>query len=257
MSFKFKHSVYLFFLCILYLHSAAYGAENKETAIVSYATNRPLIYPENQQIKGLYSDVLRVVFEQHLGVKLQFQNRPWKRAQTDVKMGRSDIIVTVPTEERLRYVVASSMPIYQLKRRLYTYPNHPQLPEIMTIENIDDVVKARLKMAAVIGDGWFKEKLLSRGVDANLVPDPRHSFRLLADGRVDLVITSPSVYKNATRLNRNASRILDTHVDLESLAAHILIGKRSRYVARMPEINRILENMYESGQLQAIYNRYN
>ncbi|UTW58174.1 transporter substrate-binding domain-containing protein [Kordiimonas sp. SCSIO 12603] len=254
---KFKHSVCFFLLCVLFLSNAISGLETEKSLTVSYATNKPLIYPENQRAQGVYAEVLRAVFEDELGIQLKFENRPWKRAQIDVKMGRADIIVTVPTTERLRYVVPSVLPVYQLQRRLYTYPGHPRLDEILTMRSVQDVIDARLKMAAVIGDGWFKEKLLSRGVDANLVPDPRNSFRLLSDRRTDLVITAPSVYKNVMVTEAIEKDIFDTGVNLESISAHILMGKRSPYISLMPEVDHIISEMRRSGQLEAIYKKYN
>ncbi len=228
----------------------------KDTVTVSYAYNKPLIYQVGNHGTGVYPDILYEIFSVELGLQLDFQERPWKRAQTDIKMGRSDVIVTVPTSERLRYVLASRDPIYYLERKLYTYQGHTKLKEIQAIKTIADIIDLNLSMAAIIGDGWYKENLLNKGVATRLVPDPRNSFRILADKRVDAIITSPSTAENVLRHEGVTEKIVDTGISFRSAAAHILVSKKSKYAHRMNEIDQAIAKIIKDGRYSKILAKY-
>ncbi|WP_354624974.1 hypothetical protein [Psychromonas sp. MME2] len=70
---------------------------------IEYATSDENWFPfryikEGDNInRGIFPEMLTLLFEQELGLALNYKLLPWKRAQLEVEIGHSDFILTIPT----------------------------------------------------------------------------------------------------------------------------------------------------------------
>jgi polar amino acid transport system substrate-binding protein len=130
--------------------------------------------------KGLFIDILEEVMVKELGMKVVLLQSPWKRAQENVKDGTADIIVSVPTQDRLTYAFRSEEPILKMYLSVYTYTGHPKLEKIRKIQTPNDIIALNLISVTNQGNGWHKENIDAFGVKMFYVPNEENRGQFLA-----------------------------------------------------------------------------
>jgi ABC-type amino acid transport substrate-binding protein len=73
----------------------------------------PYSYSVDERAVGLFPDLVQLVFSFIPDYTTQSVAVPWSRAQYDVRMGRSDGLLTYPSKEREEYVVFSAKPLFE------------------------------------------------------------------------------------------------------------------------------------------------
>ena len=205
---------------------------------------------------GLYIDILNEIFTKQLQKKFGCSYVPWKRAQKEVKNGNADFLITIPTKERLQYAVPSDAPVFQLYLNIFTYKNHPKLAAIKKIKTAEDILKLGLIPVSNLGNGWQKENIDSHGIKTNYVNKNDNILQFLAAKRADIVIDAviPTVY-SIKKLGLE-SKIELTKARFGPLNFHILLGKKSRYLGLLPEINKAVDKLIQDGTLERLNEKY-
>lgn len=248
--------VFLIFCCNTTL---VISAEQDNENVISLAASSwpPYIYKDKSgNGKGLHIDILRELFETEMGLSLEYKELPWKRAQLNVQYGQADVLLTVPTEERLTYAVKSEQAVYELYLYAYTYKDHPRLNEINAITSGLDVKKLELLPVTNRGNSWHKLNIDSFGVKTYYVNEEENAFRVLAHRRAD--ITIEPLYAGSYLINKFglSSKIVPTKARFGPLLFHLLLSKKSKYFKKMDQINQALNRLKTSGRLQEILNKY-
>lgn len=235
------------------------AAEKNNATIVSLAASSwaPYIYKDkNGKANGLYIDILTEIFETEMGLSLEYKELPWKRAQMNVKYGQADLLVTVPTKERLEYTVQSDLPVMELFLYVYTYTGHPKLSEINTIKSGLDVKKLGLVPVTNRGNSWHQMNIDSFGVNTYYVTEEENAFMVLAHRRAD--ITIEPIYAGSYLINNLglSSKIVPTKARFGPILFHLLLSRKSKHHKKMDQINQVTERLKTSGRLQEILNKY-
>lgn len=250
---RFACFVFVFLTCF----PAAARPEGLQEVKVAFAVSPGIVFfGKNSTVEGLYVDVLKQVFETELGMKVTMVERPWKRAQNDVRLGRADIMITVPTPDRLAYTHVVEPAVHVLQRSLFTSHNHSRLKEISHVSTIADIAKLGLKMTTNIGDGWHKKMVAGTTIETLYVPDLTHSFLLVSDGRADLVVASRATAKNIMDTRGLQGMLVETTGKIPEAQAHILVSKQSPLAADIDKINAAVETLVADGRLEQIRLRY-
>jgi len=255
-----KVQVICFFTLSLCCITAQVDAADKNSAnVVSIAASSwpPYIYNDkNGSAKGLYIDILSEIFEKKMGLYLEYKELPWKRAQIHVQHGQADLLLTVSTEERLKYTESSRLPVFELYLYAYTYSGHPRIKEINSITSGLDIKKFGLLPVTNLGNSWHKLNIDNLGVMTYYVKEEENAFKVLAHRRAD--ITIEPLYAGNYMINKLnlSSKIVPTKARFGPIFFHLLLSKKSEHIKKMNQINEALERLKSSGRLQEILNKY-
>ncbi len=205
---------------------------------------------------GLYIDILREIFTKQLQKKFSCSYVPWKRAQKKVANGDADFLITIPTKKRLQYSVPSDAPIFRLYLNIFTYKNHPKLAAIEKIKTAEDILRLGLIPVSNLGNGWQKENIDSHGIQTNYVSKNDNILQFLAAKRADIVIDAviPTIY-SIKKLGLGSEIVL-TKARFGPLNFHILIGKKSKYLGLLPQINKSIDKLIQDGTLERLNEKY-
>lgn len=206
--------------------------------------------------QGLFVDLITRLFDEELGIVIERYPLPWKRAQDAVKAGDADFMITIPTPERLEYVVATDLPLYRMNLHLYTYADHPKRDAIAQIQTVEDIKRLDLELAAHIGDGWYKTNVASKGVRSHYLSVDEDLVRFVgakrADGMIDILLPT----NRKIREGKLQSKVVLTDIKFGPIDFYVLIGKKSPLIERIDDINAVMQRMIDDGFVDAIEAKY-
>jgi polar amino acid transport system substrate-binding protein len=206
--------------------------------------------------KGLFVEIVEEIFAEELGYRVVIEQYPWKRAQQNVKEGIADIMVSVPTAERLEYALKSDRPIYRMYLNVYTYAGHPKLAKIGKIKTVQDINALKLKPVTNLGNGWHKENIEDAGVTTFYVPNDENLVQFLALRRADIMIDAPLFMNHLIKQHNLESKIVKTDVLFGPVNFHLLVSKNSRFAQLMPTIDKTINGLEQKGRLEQIASKY-
>ena len=209
------------------------------------------------RLRGVWIDMLHLLFEKELGWRVRTVRRPWPRAQSEVRSGQTDFLITASTSARRRYALATAAPFFQLRLHLYTYAGHPRIEAIEKIRNVEDVKRLGLTLVSNQGNGWHREHMEERGVKTIYVMGDEQMVRFLALKRADgMVDVAPTMNHLIDRLGLR-SRLVETDATFGPIDFYIMVGKKSPFSVKMAEINAALGRLRANGTLARIWEKYN
>lgn len=254
---------FLFIIAALFfIYPAISQSAQGNPSTVTYAIGPPSIplyelEPDNENgWKGLFIEIVDEIFTKELGYKLVVEQYPWKRAQQNVKEGKADITVSVPTAERLEYAFKSDKPILKMYLNVYTYAGHPKLKEIKEIKTVQDIIALKLKPVTNLGNGWHKENIEDEGVTTLYVPGDESLVQFLALKRADIMIDAPLFMNHLINEYKLGSKIVRTDVLFGPINFHLLVSKNSRYAELMPKIDKAIDKLALNGMLEQMSSKY-
>lgn len=243
---------YLLILCTMVLSIHA-----SDTISYTFSSWPPVTsLDENDSAWGIYPDLVRELFEKRLDIPTKAVQLPWKRAQLSVEIGTVDFIITVPTEERLKYAEASDSAFYKLFLHVFTYKDHPKLAQMQEITSAKDIYNLGLTPVTNLGNGWHKKNIDSYGIETKYVPAETNAVAFLSMKRADLTIESlePMIYE--LKKKPAGERLVDTGAKFGPIKMHLLLSKESSFINRLPEINATFAEMLKDGTVEKILKKY-
>ncbi|TWI65778.1 polar amino acid transport system substrate-binding protein [Desulfobotulus alkaliphilus] len=242
-------------LCLLALFLVAgFGTATAQTLKMVYFDNfAPFSWKdESGAMRGILIDVVDEVAGKQMGIPLSHEGFPWARAQDRVRGGQADAFITVPTPERRGYTEISEETVISSRMTLFTRNGHENIDALKQIQSIPDL--KGFILLDYIGNGWAERNL--KDYDRQLSPRPENVFQMLAAGRGDLFITD-SVVGGFTILNMGLrDQIIEIPNILDEVPFSLCIGKKSPFTKILPEFDKKLSQLRESGKLEEIYNQY-
>ncbi len=144
----------------------------------------PFINPKAQDL-GPHSLIVKEVF-QDLKWKFEPKFFPWKRVQKMIQNNEATFSYSwFKNKERENDFVYSSEPIEEIP--IYIYFNKLKLTDLNRKPDLGDFKNYR---SSVIAGYWQEEVFKKEGIKYIVTPTLESNFALLADGRVDFVISS-------------------------------------------------------------------
>ncbi len=254
-----KISFCLFLVILAFFASGRATAEARSQTNISFVFGRwvPLDYMDDSgRGCGLLVDIAREVFEKELGLRLVCITRPWKRAQLEVKNGASDFMVTVSTETRKAYAIASQQPFCSLSLNVYTYSGHRQMEAIHKIRSARDIKKLKLRPVSNLGNGWQKDNIDAAGIYTHYVGTDENVLLVLASKRADIMIDALIPTNYLIRKMGLGKSIVLTGSRFSQVDLHLLLSRKSRFSSWMPQIDDAFENVRKKGRIAAIVSGY-
>jgi len=245
----------LLYSCLLF----ALPAHAAEPLKLSYTASdwKPFSYLDDAGVpKGIYNDMILKIFEKELGIKVSFIQAPWKRAQYLVETGKADFFITVKTEKRLEYTIATEQPLLQLYLHIFTYKDHSQLAEIQKITSGNDIKRLNLIPVTNIGNLWHKKNIDGYGVKTHYVEEEENAFQIVASRRAD--ITIEPIYAGAHLIKELglADKVVVTDARFGPINMHLMFGRKSPHLHLLPKINEAIDRLKEDGTFEKILGNY-
>ncbi|WP_321992547.1 transporter substrate-binding domain-containing protein [Marispirochaeta aestuarii] len=211
---------------------------------------------ETGQPAGFFVDIIREAVENRLGLDLRISVFPWVRCQALVRQGEADLMTTIPTPGRLEYADLVNVPIWIKQYRLYTYRDHPRVPEMHGIRSLEEIRKARFTVISYIGNNWAKTNLEDIGVPVLDATSVEGMYRMLIARRGDIIVDDPILVRDSLNAAGLENRIVLTEGLVESSTFYPMISKQSDLSARTEEFADALQAMWEDGSIESIMDRY-
>lgn len=245
-------------LCIITLLLSLSMPASAQDTVKWVFTNYPPanFQTEDGHFQGFFHDIVMEVFDQGLGIHVDIAVYPWKRCQSMVKEGAADILVTIPTAERLEYAVTHSRPVWTKRRILYTYQDHPRIQDIQRINGLDDIHRGGYKVISYLGNGWMEKEVQGIGIPVTYATTVDGMYRMLAAKRGDLIIEEKSLAAPRITAKDLSERIVETRGVGSESGFHILISKKSPAAGLISRIDREVESMRSRGRLDQIFAVY-
>jgi polar amino acid transport system substrate-binding protein len=245
-------------LCIITLLLSLSMPVSGQDAVKWVFTNYPPanFQTEDGHFKGFLHDIVIEVFDQGLGIHVDIAVYPWKRCQSMVKEGAADIMVTIPTPERLKYAVTHNRPVWTKRRILYTYRDHPRSHDIQLLNGLDAVRSGGYRVISYLGNGWVEKEVQGLGITVAYATTVDGMYRMLAAKRGDLIIEEKSLAAPRITEQGLSEAIVETSGVGSESGFHILISKKSPCAAMISRIDQEVESMRSRGRLNQIFTAY-
>lgn len=245
------------FLLILFALTTTGPAWSADTIRWVFTDYPPANYrtPEGAY-SGFFHDIVMDIFEKRLGLAVKIDVLPWKRCQMMVADGNADLMVTIPTPQRLTYAVTHDNPVWVKRRIIYTYRNHPRRSEFDRLLNVAQIKSAGVSVVSYLGNGWIETTVQGAGIPVLFATTVEGMYQMLAARRGDILIEEKNLAGPLIRrLNLDDSIVRTAGLASES-GFHILIGKRSPYASMVSRVNVEIEAMRRRGGIDHILERY-
>jgi len=228
-------------------------ARKKSFNAVYFQDFEPFSIGQDQQVSGLYIDILNEVLGNQMGIDVVHRGMPWTRALSMVRDGDADAFVTLVTPERQAYAIAGTSSVYDSPIYLYASPNHPQIALFRAASQVADLQPYLL--------GTYVGNSLIKAVPANMkivtTSTQAQAALMAVEQRVDLTIGNDlqtiSILKS---INRPKGLVRLMRVTDKPLPNFLQIGTSSPWVSILPRVDKILAEMKKDGRMENIIDRY-
>ena len=247
----------IFFCCIVVLLSIPGSGWCKDTLRWVFTHYPPANYrAEDGKFNGFFHDIVVDIFEKRLGLSVQMAVFPWKRCQMMVKDGSADMMITVPTPQRLEYAVTHTKPLWTKRRIIYTYRGHPKFDVFNRLNGIAEMRAEQVTVISYLGNGWVESTVQEAGIPVVFAATVEGMYQMLAARRGDVVIEEQSLADPLIRQLKLGDAIVATHGLASTSGFHLLIGKKSPYASMMNRVEQEVEAMRANGDINRILERY-
>ena len=253
-------SIFAIFLFVCWSLITVPGMANEPFYVADDMDAVPYIsLGSNQKPEGIFHDIIDAVMH-HIGQPYRYEVFPWRRAQKLVKNLGADALITIPTQERLQYLVASREPVFVMKYKMFTQEDNPQLEKIRNVKQLSDL--KGLKILDYIGDGWAERNLRQYGVE--WAPNLSAVCKKLANYRGDIFIqdevmvlyTMQKLRRISPETSKRFNKIIAVDAPVEDVGFYLLIHKDSAHLNLLQAFDETIRKMRETGELDEIRNRW-
>lgn len=246
----------IFLICALLLLVPSQGQAEGGLRL-AYPTFPPFHWAdENGVLNGMFYEIVSEALEKRMGLTVVWTAYPWPRCQENLKTGKDDAILTVPTAERGQYTVTHRDPFYRKPLNVFTYLGHERMDDLRKVRTLEDLKQWGFSVVTYSGNGWHREHVESLGVKTYEASYLENVWKMLAEKRGDVVLEwSRGAWPDIRRAGVY-DRIIDTAITISEMPFHLLIRKDSSYVNVLDEFDETISDMKRDGTIAAILTRY-
>lgn len=226
----------------------------EHTLTITYGSKyKPFAWGENGIPYGIQMDFVEEILSKRMGIKVKHEVYPWKRCQKYVREGEKDGFFTVPTPVRAEYTIKSTIPFYKTHFVMHTSKKNPNIERLKKVKSLADLEKMNdISHVYMLGSGWH-ENALKNMKTIHKIPNASKIPLMLTTLRADVYIEQTSMFLyQAKKLNISEQVLTFNEPSIRELGWHIFIGKKSKHQSLMPKINKMLETLQSSGELEKI-----
>lgn len=225
-------------------------AQNNQVLRLVYAEDWAPYSFRNQDGKadGILVALLEDLLVRQMGLVVEHNVLPWKRAQAMVESGRMDAMLAVPTKSRLGYAQRTSSVFYRFNTLAYIAKKSALAKPLLSAQAPLKIPGVRCILMA--GDKSSARVAARNQVECDVVRSARQALKMLASNREDVFIHEPVAVKRV--LNDShfwamyGNDIAIHHEPLESVSSVFMVSKKSSFLMLAP----LLDKMIAAGDIQ-------
>jgi len=203
---------------------------------------------EGDIVVGFDADLINEIAAR-LGLEAEWVSTPFDTIFTQLSTGTFDVVAsaTTITPERAQQV-NFTVPYYRAQQALTV--NTAERPDLTSVDDLGEGDRVAVQ-SGTTGAAWATDNLAPRGVEVVEYPTAPDTYTALEGGQVDGVIfDEPSaVEESANRENLAVVAVIDTDEDYG-------FGVDPVRTELLSEMNRVLQEMFDDGTYQEIYDRW-
>lgn len=212
-----------------------------------------------QKPEGIFYDIINNAFRR-MHVPLKYDVYPWKRAQLLVQTKQADALITIPTPERLGYLIASQEPVFVMKYKIFTQRDNPNIDKIRAITSLADL--KNFKIIDYIGDGWAEQNLAQ--YDVAWSPNLTSVCKMLAAHRGDVFLQDETMVRYAIQkirthnkgVSENYDHIIAIDAPVSDINFHLLVRRDSPHLYLLPQFDAAIRAMHKDGEFDKITHKW-
>ncbi|WP_396654113.1 substrate-binding periplasmic protein [Metapseudomonas otitidis] len=210
-----------------------------------YPVYPPVSWSDGQAVRGLAPQVVKRVL-QELGYEMQVVVLGnWKRCLMDAASGRVDLVLAYRTGERQQYLAFAEAPVLREEVALF-YNRHKPL----AVKHLADL--AGYRGGLLFGESYGTEfdRFVTRQGRIEYVSDSRQNFGKLIRQRIDFIPYERRTGRLFVAGMPGGEAIVDAPEPLAVDSLRLAVSRRSPLLARLDDIDRILQTLQADGSLQ-------
>lgn len=254
---RWQKVIQFFFLILPLLVIIRVTAKEAESIhFVHFNDYPPFGWEENGVMHGIYIDIINEVFVNRLGIPVEHNGFPWKRAQKMVSKKLADGFCTVITPERLEFSDPTQHSIIEVDFKIYTPKDSPQLNHLKQISSLSEL--KGIKLVDYAGSGWAIKNLQNAGIEVHWLQRNEQIWRFLLAGRADATVNNEWIARYSLKNEGYQDKFLELPQTMtpEPISFHIFIGKKSSFHSSLQHVDEQLKKMKEDGTIERIYEQY-
>lgn len=240
--------LYIFFFSIpLYSHHLD---DRNATVVIGYAENwAPYSYiDEDGTPRGILIELMEKILREKLNLKVIHQIIPWKQAQVLTQTGIYDAVITNPTPERLKTMLASKV-LYHLEWRLFISKSNRNFERIQQMS--DPLESTDFNYLSVLGDQTTETFYKKNHLNFDTAKSIQEAVNMLDSGRAPLLLHSKLTTLYALYHFSLHDKVAMHPKNYAMIPFHLLISKKSRYKDELlSKVNQVIDSMNNSKELE-------
>ncbi len=253
--------LFLLGVMVIALFQTSFAADETHPFFIAGDEDEPPFgfIKSNNEFSGIFVDIMKEACAR-LNIPLKHLPYPWVRAQYLVKSGEADAIITVPTDERMKFLSPTRESVIDFQWVAFVRKDNPKYKQMRSFTKISDF--KGYKVLDYIGDGWGEQNL--KGLDVDRNGNYQQALLRLAGKRGDVFIFTKvatkylltEMIRNPEYKNMGLEMVTDLPNILYAQGFHLLISKTSPYASMIPQFDNVLAEMKADGTIQAIISKY-
>ncbi|BAN49773.1 ABC transporter substrate-binding protein [Metapseudomonas resinovorans] len=210
-----------------------------------YPVYPPISWSDGTHVRGLAPRVVEAVFAR-LGLGLEtVVLGNWKRCLMDAAQGRVDVVLAYRTPERENDLVFAEVPVLREEVAVFYNRRRP-----LQVERLEDLRRYRggLLFGESYGEAFDRE--VARAGNFEWVSDSQQNFGKLVRGRIDFIPYERRTGRLYIEHLAGGSDIAELPITLAVDHLRLAVSRRSPLAARMAEIDRELQRLADSGEIE-------
>jgi len=205
-----------------------------------------------QKIRGVASDVLRIIFGE-LGIKIEAKYvGNWKRCQVNVEEGKVDILMgAYVTEKRKKYAVYTETPLAPDPQAVFVWKGRE-----FKFEKWEDLKGKRAGITLGFSAGKEFDEFLEKNTYVQRVSDHRQNYMKMELGRIDF--EPNGLYAGLIKVKESGyeGRIvpLPTRINTEYL--YTPVSKKSMYLKYLMRLEDGLKKLRADGTIDKLVKKH-
>lgn len=237
----------------------AHGADKLPLTIVFAEGLEPLCWEQDGKPMGIQPEIAQYVLSK-LNVDAKFVFLPWMRAQSMVKSGEADVMMTTPSKARFEFAVfgkemttPNSWNVFVQKKNL------PVIAQAQKLVHLEDL--KQFKVLDFVGNGWTAAYMpQAQGYQIVSAPNMEQLVKMLAVGRGDLTINSSTSMRWFLHKLNLKNEIEEVDMALPGTRFHMTfqVSRKSKWVERglVKALDNELKKMKDSGEWINVLRKY-
>lgn len=221
-----------------------------DTIIVATESWPPFRIPNGKELEGIDVDLLKEIGDS-LEVTFKIVQYPWVRCLSSMQEGTVDLMSGVAwTEERAKYIQYSDSVYFRAYPAFYTLrDSYIRIKEYTDLDT--------LKIGYTRSSAYFPLFDNDTTLDKYDVSGEKYLIKMLLAKRIDTFIgTDCQVDFDLRELGLKRKIIRQPYKPDSGINLYVGISKRSAFMKRWPEFNRILEVLIEKKRPQELYEKH-